>query len=942
MSLGEKVGGVYYDVSLDTGKLLVEVRVINQQMDKLAEKGDRAQFSLNAIAKAAAAVGTAMAAIRMAQRADEFQLLAARVNIAAGSVEAGTVAFASLVAMSRRTQTSLAGNIEVFQRLNQSMLQMGGTQRDTLALTELMAKAIKVSGASATEAKAAMLQFGQAMGSGRLQGDELRSLMENAPYLMRQMAAGIGVPVGELRKLGEQGKLTADVVANALSKSAAQIDRDFAQMPKTISDAMQVAEDSAALAALKFRELTGNGAQLIGSIKGTGEALDALADQFAGAKDHATGFGQNQAVRDWANQTRVALSYVIDAADFTWQTLSVLGRNVAFVFKGLGTEIGGIAAQIVAVARGDFAGAAAIGDAMKEDADKRRSELDAADAKTLSRTKLFGQAMREAWDQGAGAGRGSINPEPARSKLKTKPDEDELRKLRAKAAAAQAYYQGLVADNATAMAKIDAEEKKALADNSKRAAEDKNNQKVYAAARFEIVKHYAKERALLEEHYAQEVGDHLIATTTDAEAKIEATRFEGIRRAAAAEKLGTMTHDEAERAKTLATYNAAQARAALAEKLAQTQADNVIAATVDEMTRIDLVRQETMRRADAAYKAGAITFAQAEADKVRASVDAQNAIRSQLLSINPLAQLQREYEAKLALVQQYETRIAQSGIDATGFAEAKRTELSRQYQAQRMQIAEAEFAWQSEGNKFLIDSLNALSTSATQSITGLLTGTMSAADAMRNLASVVLNEAVGALVQIGVQYLKNAIIGQAADKALLATKAANAALYTSAIAAQVGVNTSLAAQGAFAATAAIPIIGPGLAPAAAAAAGAAAAALGAPAVAAAPIAGARRYGGPVSAGSLYKINEGGRPEMFTGTNGAQYMLPTRSGNVTPADEIGSGVGRRSSEKSGGGGASTGGQIVIYGSPDDTVKVRDLARLLRSMKRDFLITKGDLR
>ncbi len=440
------------------------------------------------------------------------------------------------------------------------------------------------------------------------------------------------------------------------------------------------------------------------------------------------------------------------------------------------------------------------------------------------------------------------------------------------------------------MAKIDAEERKALADNSKRAAEDKNNQKVYAAARHEIVKHYAKERALLEEHYAQEIGDHLIATTTDAEAKIEATRVEGIRRAAAAEKLGTMTHDEAERAKTLATYNAAQARAALAEKLAQTQADTVIAATVDEMTRIDLMRQEALRRADAAYKAGAITFAQAEADKVRAAVDAQNAIRAQLLSINPLAQLQRDYEAKLALVQQYETRIAQAGVDASGFAEAKRTELSRQYQAQRLQIAEAEFAWQSEANKFLIDGLNAMSSSATQSLTGLLTGTMSATDAMRNLAGVVLNEAVGALVQIGIQYLKNALIGQAAEKAVMATKAANALLYSAAIKAQVGVNTSLAAQGAFAATAAIPVIGPELAPEAAAAAGAAAAALGAPAVAAAPIAGARRYGGGVNAGGLYRINETGQPEMFTGSNGSQYMLPTRSGRVTPADEVGGGGG----------------------------------------------------
>lgn len=115
----------------------------------------------------------------------------------------------ALEEMSRRTQTAVADNAAVFSRLNQSLIQMGGTQEDTLRLTELLGKAVKVSGGSAQEASAAMLQFGQALGSGKLAGDELRSLMETAPYLMRQLADGIGVPVGSLKKLGEEGKLTA-------------------------------------------------------------------------------------------------------------------------------------------------------------------------------------------------------------------------------------------------------------------------------------------------------------------------------------------------------------------------------------------------------------------------------------------------------------------------------------------------------------------------------------------------------------------------------------------------------------------------------------------------------------------------------------------------------------------------------------------------------------
>jgi len=254
-----------------------------------------------------------------------------------------------------------------------------------------------------------------------------------------------------------------------------------------------------------------------------------------------------------------------------------------------------------------------------------------------------------------------------------------------------------------------------------------------------------------------------------------------------------------------------------------------------------------------------------------------------------MAKLAQEYEQKLAIVKYYEQQMAQAGIDAAIFAEGKRAELQQQFTLQKQALLESEFAMQSNGNKFLIDGLNSLSTTAASSISGLIQGTMTAQDALRGLASVVLNEAVGALVQIGMQYVKNALMGAAAEKGLMAVKAANAAVYTTAVAAQVAVTSSLAAAAAFASTAAIPVVGPGLAPAAAAAAATAVGALGSPAIAAAPVAGARQYGGPVSASNLYRINEKGAPEMFTAANGNQYMMPTTSGRVTAADQVGGGV-----------------------------------------------------
>lgn len=874
--MAEKVGGIYYDLTLDTSGMIDASRRAGRELQNLGGSFDGLTTKLNQVVVAVKLYAAAMAVLKAAQTADEMRMLSARVDVAAGSMQAGAEAMRALEGISRRTQTSMEGNVEVFARLNQSMIQMGGTQADTLQLTELLGKAIKVSGASAVEAKAAMLQFGQALGSGKLAGDEFKSLMENAPYLMRKLAEGIGVPVGALKNLSEKGKLTSDVVVNALSKAASQIDQDFQKFPQTIDAAMTVAGDAAKRAAEKFDDMTGTSAVLAGATKGLGTVLDKLAEQFGAGTTEADKLGRSTLVKTWAEGTTTVLTYVVDAADF-----------VVRGFKQMGTALGGLAAAAGAAATGELTQARNI---LGEMAD---------DIKNIGNAKFSGAKMREQFQ----FAKDFVGPQaPADlgykpSKLKPPPESDEekkkkaneAKKLATRALAAQEYYDGLVASNKTALEKINAEEQKALTENQKRRVADGGNAAIYEAAKAEIHRKFSRERAQLEEKTTQEVADLKIQLTTDAEAKIEAIRSEEVRRADAAAKLGTMTHEQAERAKTLATHNASQQRAALTERVAQTTAETVIEATTNELTKIDLIRQENIRRADAAEKAGTITHAQAEADKVRATVQAQNAIRQQLMSVNPLAVLKQEYEQKLAIVSYYEKQIAQAGVDATAFAEAKRNELTTQYQQQRLALAESEFALQNNGNKFLMDSLNALSSTAASSITGLITGTMTAQDAMRALAGTVLNEAVGALVQIGLQQVKNALLADTLAAADKARAAANGAVYAASVGAQVAGMSALAAQNAFAATAAIPIVGPGLAPAAAAMAAAASAALGAPAVATAPLAGARQYGGPVSADSLYRVNEKGAPEMFTAANGSQYMMPTTNGKVTAADKIGGGA-----------------------------------------------------
>lgn len=733
--MAEKVGGIYYEVDLDTSKMVDGQRRASRELDGLSTR-------LTATSAAVAILAAGLAALKIAKLADEIRLLSARAEVAAGSIEAGAQAMNELIAISRRTQTSLTGNVEVFNRLNQSILQMGGNQRDTLVITELLSKAIKVSGANAVESKAAMLQFGQALGSGKLAGDELRSLLETAPYLMRQLADGIGVPVGALKQLGEEGKLTADVVTNALTKAADRIEADFQKFPQTVESAMTVAQDSAALAAAKFDDLSGSSASLTGIIQGTGQVLDELAKQFDAASGEADKLGRNDAVSSWASETRNVLSYVADAADVTWQALSVLGRNVGFVFSTLGSQMGGIAAMVAAAARGEFTQAGAIWDMMKRDDAKRRAELDARDKETLRDRLLAGQRMRQAWAAQA------TTPEPDR--LDRAARGGRAGTLRPPTGAPATPKGGASFDSGGYLAGLEAK-------------------------------------------------------TLEGIARIDALEQEALRKNGELLKAGKITRAEAARAQTLIEENAASDRR-------------------DIMLREGEERRQLIEEQG---KADAEARAKVAADQARGQGFAQGI----LTDADPVAKLQAELEAKTALLMQY---AAIDQANASLYA-AARVALEAETNAKIAEIVQRNRDQQAAAN------------SATLQNYGSLFGGL--ADLTKTFA--------------GEQ--------SSAYKAIFAVSKAFAIA-----------DAIIKIQQGIAAASALPFPAniPAMASVAAATAGIVSTIKGT------TFGGGRQYGGPVSADSLYRVNETGRPEMFQGSNGAQYMLPTSGGRVIPADQVG--------------------------------------------------------
>lgn len=152
----------------------------------------------------------------VAQTADAYQLMNARLKLATSSQEEFNTAQKELQRIALATGSPVSSLVDLYGRISRPLKEAGKSQQAILGVTEAVASAFRVSGASAVEAEQGVVQFAQALGSGALRGDEFNSVAEQAPRLMQALADGIGQPVSALKDLASQGKLTADVVTNAL------------------------------------------------------------------------------------------------------------------------------------------------------------------------------------------------------------------------------------------------------------------------------------------------------------------------------------------------------------------------------------------------------------------------------------------------------------------------------------------------------------------------------------------------------------------------------------------------------------------------------------------------------------------------------------------------------------------------------------------------------
>ena len=281
--------------------------------------------------------------------------------------------------------------------------------------------------------------------------------------------------------------------------------------------------------------------------------------------------------------------------------------------------------------------------------------------------------------------------------------------------------------------------------------------------------------------------------------------------------------------------------------------------SLDKLHQLGELKQaEYYSKLEQLEKQHQINLAKIKSDAAVSKVD------DAVAQVDPVQALQNENARKLALIQEFEN---QKWITEQRAIELKE-EANRQFEQNRINAQWEIWRNQSDANEFLASSLEGLASSATSTISGLASGTMTATQAMQNFANVILNEAIGSLVQMGMQYVKNAIVAKSTSAATTATQITEAAALATAYQ-PAAMLASIATMGSAATVGSSSYM----------------TALGT--MKAFSIAGARKNGGPVDAGSMYRVGEGGKPEILM-QGGRQYLIPGENGQVLSNRQITSG------------------------------------------------------
>lgn len=238
------------------------------------------------------------------------------------------------------------------QRLSIGLKELGATNEQISAIAENFIKLGRVSGSSIEDINGALVQFTQGLSSGKLQGDELRSIMERVPAIIQLIAKEMGVSVGEVKKLGSEGKITSDILANSLLRATEDINKNFAELPVTFQQSMN--------------KLNLTYTQFLIKVGETSKLMDMVSVSIAYIDSGLKSVGSSMST----------IGLVAKALQAVFQTVAVVVSDLSFIITALGSDVSRLIKVFNALVTGNFAEVPKIWTEFSEEQKKSREELD--------------------------------------------------------------------------------------------------------------------------------------------------------------------------------------------------------------------------------------------------------------------------------------------------------------------------------------------------------------------------------------------------------------------------------------------------------------------------------------------------------------------------------------------------------------------------------------
>ncbi|MDU1659671.1 MAG: tape measure protein [Stenotrophomonas maltophilia] len=256
-----------------------DMAAIQSSMSDAARRGaDEVAAGFRRVAFEAVGLTSALVAVKAAVgKADEWTNLNNRLRLVTQGQAQFAAAQADVIRIAGAARQPLGATAELYQRIAMNQEALGLSGSDLARVVETISKTMVISGTSAAGADAALVQLGQAFASGTLRGEELNSVLEQAPALAQAIAKGLNVPIGKLRELGAAGKLSSEQVINALQNQAGAVDDAFGKMDATVGQAMTLFNNNLQVMIGRADEATGASKLLAAGIGALGSNLESVA-----------------------------------------------------------------------------------------------------------------------------------------------------------------------------------------------------------------------------------------------------------------------------------------------------------------------------------------------------------------------------------------------------------------------------------------------------------------------------------------------------------------------------------------------------------------------------------------------------------------------------------------------------------------------------------------